>query len=356
VSKLTADEIETGVFLIYSFFWREMQAQLVQLGVSSERICSFFLPDRTLDEQFEMAETGADMCAKFRKEAGNLPIFLCPYTGTGDIYLIGTFWNEYLESKKMDDYIFVVISKACEMVTNIFGFHNVKRIKQVESSYLVEYYKLCNEEAGIIILNDSWWELRANPLQRFRGYKGLYFTEIFRKFVFDLPDTSKPVQPKLKDVSDVTGRIFTEAGLVPGKTVVLSPYSNTLSDLTLEFWKKLAEELKASGYCVCTNCGSDDEKEIEGTIRLFAALDLAPQVIEKAGYFVGVRSGFCDCISAAKAKLVVLYDKRNRFFNCSAYEYFSLNHMGLRDDAVEIEYERLEDKKLLCEVLDAIGG
>jgi hypothetical protein len=137
---------------------------------------------------------------------------------------------------------------------------------------------------------------------------------------------------------------------------VLSPYSNTLLDLNPEFWEKISEKLKAAGYCVCTNCGNDTEKEVKGTKRLFVALDMAPQVIEKAGYFIGVRSGFCDCISAAKAKLIVLYDKKNRFFNCSAYEYFSLNNMGLTSDAVEIEYERLEDEKLIYEVTNELLG
>ena len=71
----------------------------------------------------------------------------------------------------------------------------------------------------------------------------------------------------------------------------------------------------------------------------FFPLDIAPQIIEEAGVFVGVRSGFCDVISGTKAKKVILYDKSNRFYMGSAFEYFSLRGMKLCDDAVEIEYE-----------------
>lgn len=338
VIELSGKEIEEGIYFIYSYFWREMKSQLLEMGVDEQRVYSFFLPDRTLEEQFDMAEKGMAMCESFRNKIGDYPIFLCPYTGTGDIYLIGTFWNEYLKRNNISDYIFIVVSKACARVAEIFDIRNVCQITQVESSYIVEFYKLCGEKTGIKILNDSWWELRANPLQRFRGFKGLYFTEIFRKFVFDFEDDVKPVQPKLKNADSELIPVFDKYHLKMGNTVVLSPYSNTLSDLPTAFWSGIVEDLKIHRFDVCTNCGAE-EIPIEGTDAIFVPLNIAPQFIEKAGFFIGVRSGFCDCISAADAKKIILYDKRNRFFNCSAFEYFNLKNMGLCDDAVELEYE-----------------
>ena len=350
VLELTEEEIENGIFFIYSYFWREMKAQLIELGVNETHVHSFFLQDRTLEEQFEMAEKGMKMCESFRQEMGDYPIFLCPYTGTGDIYLIGTFFDEYLKKYNIRDYIFVVVSKACSRVAEIFDIKNVFQITQVERSRIIEYYKLCGDETGIKILNDSWWELRANPLQRFRGLKGLYFTEIFRKFVFDFDDSVKPVQPILKNADIELNPIFDRYGLAKGKTVVLSPYSNTLSDLPMSFWSELTNELINCGYDVCTNCGRD-EYPIEGTDAVFVPLNIAPQFIEKSGNFIGVRSGFCDCISAANAKKVILYDKRNRFFNCSAFEYFNLKNMGLCDDAIELEYDTDYTNELMKQIL-----
>ncbi len=351
VVDLSDTEVNDGIFFIYSYFWREMKAQLLEIGVDESRIHSFFLPDRTLEDQFHRAEEGMRICVTFRKEFGDLPIYLCPYTGTGDVYLIGTFWEQYLKKMGIVEYIFVVVSKACAKVCEIFDIMNVKQITQVESSYIVEFYKLCGEtETRIKILNDSWWELRANPLQRFRGFKGLYFMQIFRKFVFDFDDSIKPIQPVLENVDNELENVFKEYGLRKGNTIVLSPYSNTLSDLSLSFWGNMAETLKVKGFDVCTNCGKD-ERPIAGTKGVFVPLNIAPQFISKAGYFIGVRSGFCDCISASDAKLIILYDKRNRFFNCSAFEYFNLKDMELRDDAIELEYDTDHTDELIERIL-----
>ena len=351
VVYLSETELREGIFFIYSYFWREMKTQLLNMGIDDSRVFSFFLPDLTLEEQFERAEKGMNMCELFREEIGDFPIFLCPYTGTGDIYLIGTFWKQYLEKQRVNDYIFIVVSKACARVCDLFNIKNVRQVTQVESSYIVEFYKLCGEKTDIKILNDSWWELRANPLQRFRGFKGLYFTQIFRKFVFNLDDNVKPVHPVLRNADDELNKVFRDNKIAEGKTIVLSPYSNTLSDLPSSFWTSVVNKLREKGFDICTNCGRD-EKPIEGTSGVFVPLNIAPQFIAKAGYFIGVRSGFCDCISAADAKLVILYDRRNRFFNCSAYEYFNLKDMEFRDDAIELEYDTDHINELVDTILE----
>ena len=85
----------------------------------------------------------------------------------------------------------------------------------------------------------------------------------------------------------------------------------------------------------------------------FFPLDMAPQWIEKAGYFIGVRSGFCDVVSGAKATKIVLYGSQDRFFNGSAFEYFSLKSMGLSEDVVEILFER-GDEGLIEKVIDCL--
>ncbi len=60
-------------------------------------------------------------------------------------------------------------------------------------------------------------------------------------------------------------------------------------------------------------------------------------------------------ISAARARKVILYDKENRFFNSSAYGYFSLVHMGLCDDAVEIEFESGRIYDYMEQIMDALS-
>ena len=255
----------------------------------------------------------------------------------------------------INDYVFVVISRACKKVADLFGIKNIEVVKKKEyASYLIEYHLYDPDNGKLKLLNDCWAQVHTNQVEWFRGYKGLYFTDLFRKFVFGLPDDIKPKHPTLRSESEKVKILFDEHGLIPNRTVILSPYSNTLSDLPSDFWEKLVSKLVNNGYTVVTNCGGKTEPAIKGTIGVFFPLNLAPQFVDAAGMFVGVRSGFCDIVSGCTAKKIILYDKRNRFYNCSAYEYFSLNKMGLCQDAIEIEYEH--DNKAFEEIIDFIGG
>lgn len=327
------------VYIMYSAYWREMVQQLVNCGVSKRNI--FRLNRRPGLFIFHLINVikGKKYRKKLIKKYGNIPIFLCPYTGTGDIYLIGTFWNEYTKQNRIDNYIFVVITGACKKVATMFDIKNIEVTKKKEyGAFLLDYYLFNPEKGKVKILNDCWAQVHTNQVEWFRGYKGLYFTQLFRKYVFNLNDDVKPQRPILNNNLNVTNELFNKYKLVEDKTVVLSPYSNTLSDLPNEFWEQLAFELKAKGYTVITNSSGKTEPAIKGTTGIFFPLNIAPQFIEKAGAFIGVRSGFCDVISSANAKKIIMYDKGNRFYMGSAFEYFNLKDMELCDDAIEIEF------------------
>ncbi len=342
-----------AIFLIYSSFWREMIYQLENKGYGPKQIYNLVGREKSVIECFFNCYRGKLVHKRLKRKYGDLPIFLCPYTGTGDIYLIGTFWKQYIEKHNIDDYIFLVISGACKKVASLFEIKNVELLRnQKESSYLISYYALCPEAIQLKLLNDGWAQLHTNPSEWFRGYKGLYFTELFRKFVFELPDTCEPEHPMVEDEEEEISKLFNQYGLVAGKTVVLSPYSNTLADLPDCFWVKIAKELQKRGYTVCTNSSGKTEPAIEGTEALFFPLNIARQFLDKAGWFIGVRSGFCDVISGSSAKKIILYDGGNRFYNCSAYEYFSLNGMGLCEDAVEVIYDNRDLEKSLETILE----
>ena len=56
-------------------------------------------------------------------------------------------------------------------------------------------------------------------------------------------------------------------------------------------------------------------------------------------------------ISGADAKKIILYDKGNRFYMGSAFEYFNLKEMELCDDAVEIEFEHGNLDNMVSEIV-----
>lgn len=177
------------------------------------------------------------------------------------------------------------------------------------------------------------------------------FAEMFRRFVFGLDRSIQPQHPEFQDKSQEIEVLIEQSGMKEKRSVLLSPYAVTLSDMPNTFWEELAERLKAKGYAVYTNIGSEEEKAIDGTYPVFFPLDMAPQLVSWMGGFVGIRSGLCDIISGADARKVILYDKSNFFFNASAFDYFSLNKMGLSRDAVEIQYDNQNLRNVLEQVL-----
>ena len=340
------------IYILYSGFWREMIPQLQEYGVAKKNIWRLNRKPGLLTFLIISAYKGKRYRNKLIKRYGDKQIFLCPYTGTGDIYLIGTFWDEYIKQNNIDDYIFVVITGACKKVASLFNIKNIVLTKKKEyGAFLIDYYMLDREKGNITILNDCWAQVHTNQVEWFRGYKELYFTQLFKKFVFGLPDDVKPRHPQYKDESERIGELFKKYNLVSKRTVVLSPYSNTLSDLPEEFWEELVKALKEKGYVLVTNCGGKSEPAVEGTIGVFFPLDIAPQFIAEAGNFIGVRSGFCDVISGADAKKIILYDRGNRFYMGSAFEYFNLKEMELCDDAVEIEFEHGDLENVVSEIV-----
>ncbi|MCI9422451.1 MAG: hypothetical protein HFG81_07010 [Dorea sp.] len=360
IKVISVDQIENildskNVYIVGSSYWREMTAQLERRNVKRSSIHLFCAPKKVLLNHLIDAEKGKYHYRKLIKKYGDIPIFICPYTGTGDIYLIGTFWRQYIEQNRIENYIFVVINEACKKVAMMFGIKNIELTKKKRHcTFLLHYYLLCPDKVNIVVLNDSWPLIHSNPIEWFRGYKGLHFTEMFRRYVFALPENIKPEHPVFANVDDKLSLLFEKVQLVPDKTVVLSPYSNTLADLPDVFWEALADGLKNKGFSVCTNSSGENEPAIFGTTAIFVPLNIVPQFISKSGYFIGVRSGLCDVISAATAKKIILYDAEERFFNSSSFEYFSLKRMGLSNDVVEIIYKHGEPAITALEIINLI--
>lgn len=346
VSLLNVENIlsEKNLFIIYSSYWREMLGQLKKEGVSNENIILMYKKKGNTITHLIKSIIGKRKYFQIKQRHRTDNVYLCPYTGTGDIYLIGTFWKEYCKKNNIVDYVFVVITDACMKVAMLCEIENVELLKRQRMlSNIISAHMLWPDTVKLKILNDCWPQIHTNQIEWFRGYKGLEFMHLFRKYVFDLSDLSEPEHPNFKNYDGEIDKVMKENGLISGKTVILSPYSNTLLDMSDCFWEELAKNLKQEGFCVCTNIGDNTERAINETIPIFFKLTMAPQFVEKAGYFVGIRSGFCDVISGARATKIILYDKRNRFYAGSAYEYFNLKDMKLCDDALEIEYDNIEE-------------
>ena len=345
------------LFVIDSPYWREMKAQLLSMGVDELSILVVFLPyvlDNRLSTHVKAIFRGRKIYRKLQAEYGKASYFLlCPYTGTGDIYLIGTLLPAWLRENNISDYVLIVPTSACRKVASLFQLPKIHQLENLaDITYLIKYYLCCPDDCKMKVLNDSWGEVYTNPTEWIRGLHGMNFTQMFTRFVFDTGKDARPEIPKFLPESDRVQKVLDQYHVIPSKCILLSPYANTLSDITIEFWKKLSDSLAKCGYQLFTNSSGEEEPPLPNTKALFFPLDIAPQAVSKMAGFIGLRSGFCDVVSAAKTRKVILYDKDAWFYNSTVYEYFSLNKMGLCDDAIEIEYDNESWMKTIDMILN----
>jgi hypothetical protein len=343
------------IILFYSpgFYW-EITAQLEKMGYKRNRhIFSMNLKiDNSLHIFAYLTATKIRGLHWYRKimrgHTKDCKVFIAPYTGTGDIYLIGLFFNEYIRRNGITDYVFTVVSNACKKVADMFDIKNIIVLPpQVSDDIISLKHVNGGEHLNIITLNDGWL---GDPLQWLRGYKELNFEKMFRYFVFGFDDSVPHELPTPKDFGSEIDELFKKHELIKGKTVVLSPYSNTLFGLPDDVFGTIVSYCQERGMTVCTNCAGS-EKPIKGTKAVFFPLNQAIAFFDAAGYFIGVRSGLCDIISSSRCKKVIFYEKDGLFYKTSHFEYFSLNKMKLCDEAVEIEYSDALKDACLREVL-----
>lgn len=354
VERIVKEYDEEYKFIVFSFYAPEMIMQLKECGYSEKDLLNIF-PKRKRFYTFRLVLQGKRIYQRIMKGYSKEAVFmLCPYSGTGDIFLLGTFLKQYIEKNNISNYVMVVISTPCRKVAQMFGIENVVQISPGEVEPLLELRTFSGGIFPIKIMNDSF--VYTNTVQWLRGYKGLNFTDMLRYGVFEFEDDVKPVLPQNTGNRSRVLELFKEKGLIPGKTIVFSPYANTLTGVDPQFWETLAMKYSEKGYTICTNSCGDKEPVIKGTKGVFFSLEDAALFMDTAGYFIGLRSGLCDIISASSCKKVVIYNKYNRFFNSRAYEYFSLKSMGLTQEVLEIEYEIEKQEEQIEQIESYFSG
>lgn len=348
------------VILLFSGrYYREITLQLEKFGYEKGRHI-FRLNDR-MDESLwvTLKCLGYVLLGylAYRRLSRKYPghtLLLAPYTGTGDVYLAGLFFREYVKRHEIGNYVFVTVSGACKKVAEAFGVEKIEVIPRLSADYIIKCDRALRLKWPLVILNDSWAEEHTNLLQWIRGYKDLSFDRMFRHFVFDFGDDVEYQLPPPGDNAAQVDALFAKHRLIKGRTVVLSPYSNTLFEIPPDVWKAIVEHCEARGVAVCTNSAGAAEPAIEGTVPVFFPLGIAREFLDAAGWFVGVRSGLCDIISASSCKKIIFYEKDGFFYKCSPFEYFSLKKMGLCNDATELEYRSDLKDEVLRQVLEQL--
>ena len=93
---------------------------------------------------------------------------------------------------------------------------------------------------------------------------------------------------------------------------------------------------------------------VKGTVGVCVPYSELVPFLDKAGMFIGVRSGLCDIIATSTCKKVVIHTYRNGFWpDGRSISYTGLQNIELCNDVVEMEYKETEKDSLLQSVIDA---
>jgi hypothetical protein len=346
---------ENSLILIASKYYYEMKKQLEIMGYDEQKhllklldasmLCSpDFMSDDLFLSQINSAKNGMELYKELQeKYSGPIPVFLAPVSSIGDIFLLGLYFNKYIEKQAIKSYIFVVPGKAGARIAETYGISNIEIITKDQADALINFRMLMGRNnAEILILHSGY--LHQRIICNIAMYEKMTWLDNYKRFLFGLDENELYTKRKVNVNKSEIYKVLSMMNLEMGKTVILAPYAQTMTELSISFWSKLAEKLKECGYSVCTNVAGE-EKPIPNTIPLYLSLDGADFVVEYAGYFIGLRSGFCDVISMAKCKKIILYS--NEVFECiKVIDFYSLNKMGLCKDAIEIEVSYNEDNDI----------
>lgn len=295
---------------------------------------------------------GFKMYKKIVKKYGNdVAIFSTAWRGTGDYFICGLYLEEYLKKNNINNYLFLIPRNGGERkvvkLFQIYKFH----VKEIESIHPVRMFDsfLMKKELKIRYFHHGYENpnnLSVSVLDiSLLGHNGLNMVDLYLAYGFMINENAVKSIPQFVKDENVINKWFERNHLVPGKTVLLAPYSTGLKDYEIpeQFWENLVTELKGRGYMLVTNCVGM-EKRISGTIALNIPYNQIVPFLEKAGYFIGIRSGLCDIVAGADCKKIILHTYKAKWWiDGRSILYTGLNNMGLCDNAIELEYRNGEE-------------
>lgn len=271
--------------------------------------------------------------------------FICPHTGTGDIYAVGRYFHAYLSQNNITQYTFLFRGNSERKIGRLYGIEGDTILSTEDTWKLMAFCQFLGyKKINITQMHHYPYMSQSHiHLDHLEGFRGITFDDMFKYVAMGLERHVHPVLPKFeKDIR--LNQIFKEKNLVPGNTVVLAPYSASIRYVPFRIWEDLAEYLLLKGYSVVTNCGTEREKPIAGTVALRFGYEVAVSYLEHAGYFIGIRSGICDIISSAKCKKIILYpfwDDSLMWKGVAGKTlcFFGLNRNHFSEDSIEIEFD-----------------
>ncbi len=347
-APLYLEKHKTVKYLIFSAYYSSIKEQMIEMGFVEgvDFYCVALLQNRAygseeeeFDDRIEGLKRGRKVYEALREQYGyECKLYINPAKSIGDVYLMNFYLGDY---KKQTDTVFIFGTRTLLRLAQYSGINNSILLSATDLDDLLLFASVFGfDDLNVFLLHTGFVHYRI--WSRMLTLKKITWMEHYRE-LFNLGDYKPDISMPAVYDNDVR-TFFEKNGLSAGKTVILSPYANTVKQLSLFEWDKIAEKLIEMGYIVCTNIGGEYEIPIHDTLPLHIDIEDFPAVVEMAGYFIGTRNGLCDFLIGNKAKKVVFFSKEV-FDLIKVKDFYSLIKVG-DDNTLEIECEAVDEATL----------
>lgn len=331
-----------SIVLITSRFYASMLHQLRELGyegpvqkvIDYNTYADYSLSEETIARMKAREEHGHDLLQELsQKYIGFFRVF-CPFNALGDIYFMISYWEAFAKQKCIEKAVFCVPGRALVDVIHMFGDYTVEVYEQKELDAMIQSVIYRQDENSFIAHQDRPYVVN---LSKALYIKKIPLETIYCCGVYGLPVGTVPDKPK-KDLP-----VYKDVDTIPeGRSVIFSPYAKSVTALDPKVWSDAVNYYTNAGYKCYTNVVGY-EKPLDGTEAISPSLLEMRSVVERAGTFVGIRSGLCDILREAKAKKIALYPDYNycdtKWKAIDIYWIDQFDHNLLATE--EIEWEKL---------------
>lgn len=304
-ATVLAEPSSLSMVLIVSRFYEAMYAQLRRLGYTGEvwklvdynTYAEYSLSDDTIERKRARVSEGMDTIRRLRaRYPGAFRVF-CPFQALGDVCFCMSYLPLFLQRKGVFDHVVCVVGDGCGEVAALFGAEQVEVMEQAQMDAAVQAELYMQDGHAFIAHQDRPYVV---DLPRALYIKKIPLEIMYRCGVFGLPQETRPVSPTRWTAYGELDRIK------EGHAVILAPYAKSVPALPDEVWKEIVRLYQSRGYQMFTNVAGDEDP-IDGTEPIRPQIREMRSVVERAGTFIGIRSGLCDVIRTADCRKIALY-------------------------------------------------
>lgn len=356
--EILKEKKENARILICSKYYEEMRNQLETMGYK-ENINIFKLLElntgtavsvsmKIFNKEADYLKNSIKVYNELtRKYTDATQFILCPVKANGDVYMGAGLIEAYKKFTKAEKVVFVIVGSAGKKIAALFDLYDVVNVTQSDMEALTALLRFLGSDiTNMHMIHPE--QFYFNIFSNMECFRGLNFIDFMAEGMLGLKSDWNISQSLSFDKKRIRKEYY-----LTDRDILIAPYANSLPNFPINFWRTLVDKLNKEGYQVYTNSGGDTEPPVVGTAPLFLPIEDICDALDDSGGFIGIRNGLSDLVSRSKCKKIILYPDKGMGFS-TVKEYYSVNGMGLCDDAKELIYTEGCEKDIIEEIVEYI--